>query len=390
MGNNKNECLGGFQMPLITRQKIEAYMEAVRLVKEDREVFFNGARTEVAESVVQHLDAGRLFEAGQQIVSAIEETLLRKLVRGKLREIVRKKKGGGGFVLYSPNQGKKKPPKPVADFPTKLQAKRAELQRFPPKDVAKLKRLRGEVDKLVKDPKKAKEKESEWAGKKKDGATKKRDDIATAKAAAKKESLQLIQSLVEGVLKEALFKEEEDGTSKWDERMAKLSRAALEADKKLQGLQKNIEKKAETVLTSAFSVIQKALKPRKMQTKSSGVKKDPNKQKTFLQFSVVIETSDVGPFYIYVDGNRPKIEMSDEAKQKLMKVLPETAKLLRAELITVQEDTLDQMTDVSAAVAKRDGYLDKLESKVDGFVAGLNGTEVSVLKSLLVNKYRGK
>lgn len=382
---NKNENVGGFQMPLITRQKIEALMEALRLERSDRALFFMHENAQVTRLIEAKIDEKKLIEAGQLVVSQIEENVVRQLVREKLREVVRKKKGGGGFTLYSPNKGKKKPSKPVGDFPTKLQAKRAELQRFPPQDVHKLKRLRKEVDRLQKDPKKAKEKESEWAGKKKDDASKKRDA-----AKDKKESLLLIKSLVESAINEALFQEEEDGTSKWDERMVKLSKGALEADKKLQGLQKNIEKKAETVINSAFSAIQKALKPRKMPAKSNGIKKDPQRQKTFLQFVVQMEGQDIGPFYVFVEGNRPKIEMSDEAKKKLMSVDPESAKMLRAELIMAQENVLDGMTDVTSAVQKRDSYLDKLEQKVDGFLSNLNGTELSVAKSLMVQKYRGK
>ena len=191
-------------------------------------------------------------------------------------------------------------------------------------------------------------------------------------------------------MNEALFREEEDAGSRWDERMVKLSKAALEADKKLQSLQKNIEKKGESTISTAFQIIQKTLKPRKMQAKSDGIKKDQSRQKTFLQFTITVDMTDVGPFYIFVENGKPKIEMSDEAKKLLMKIEAEKAKLLRAELITAQEDSLDIMSDIQDAVEKRDTYLDKLESRVDDFVSGLNATELTVLKNLLVQKYRGR
>lgn len=383
MSSKKNETnatggLIGYQVPLAAKRKIEAFMEAIRLAEADRAVFLANASEQAVNELSGFLDAGKMIEAAEYVVERIEESLIRSLVREKLREVVRKKKGGGGYALYSPNQGKKKPPKLVGDFPTKLQAKRAELQRFPPKDMAKLKRLRTQVDKMQKNPKKAQEKEASYTGKK------------AAKKDAKKESLTLIKSYVSSLMSEALFREEESGTSKWDERMVKLSKAALEADKKLQSLQKNIEKKTEGIISTAFQVIQRSLKPRKMQAKASGIKKDTGKQKSFMQFSISAENTDIGPFYVYVENGKPKIEISDEAKKLLLKILPETAKLLRAELITVQEDALDMMSDVDDAVAKRDSYLDKLESRVDDFVSGLNATELSVLKNLLVNKYRGK
>lgn len=95
----------------------------------------------------------------EKMKEKVAEQLVRMLVRRKIAEVVRKKAGGGGYVLYSPNKGKKKNPKPVATFPTKLAAKRAELARFPPKDPKKLTRLRKEVEKLMKDPKKRAEAE---------------------------------------------------------------------------------------------------------------------------------------------------------------------------------------------------------------------------------------
>ena len=160
MSNQKNEmtaggALIGYQMPLGTRRKLEAFMEALNLLESDRQLFFMHVSKACAESISKNLDEGKMLEASKIVVDKIEENLIRSLIREKLREVVRKKKGGAGYALYSPNQGKKKPPKSVGEFPTKLQAKRAELQRFPPKDMSKLKRLRHEVERLQKDPKKA-------------------------------------------------------------------------------------------------------------------------------------------------------------------------------------------------------------------------------------------
>ena len=84
-----------------------------------------------------------------------------------MKEVVRKKPGGGGWLLYAPNPGKKKGSSKKGEFPTKLGAKRAQLARFPPKDAYKLNRLRKEVDRLTKDPIAAKEKERKAKDKKK-------------------------------------------------------------------------------------------------------------------------------------------------------------------------------------------------------------------------------
>lgn len=368
--SNTTANLVGYQAPSSKKKKLEACMEALRLLDEDREILFYRIDEKFVDEVVGCLDAGDISTAGIKICEKIEENVLRKMISSKLSEVVRKKKGGAGFTLYSPNKGKKQPAKPVASFPTKIQAKRAELSRFPPKDTGKLKRLRKEIDRLQK---KGEKKPSDNDQVKKEQVT-----------------LESLYTKISNFVNEALFREEDDNSSQWDERMSKLSKSAIEADKKLQNLQKNIEKKSETTISSAFSSIQKALKPRKMTAKSAGTKKDLQKKKTFLQFSVDIDGTDVGPFFVFVENSRPKIEISDEAKQKLMKIEPEKAKLLRAELITAQEDALDGMSDVSDAISKRDGYLSKIEGGVDEFVAGLNALEISILKNLLVNKYRGK
>lgn len=384
---NVGSALIGFQVPPEARKKLEAAMDAFNLKNEDKTLLFFRLDEQFVSETVKKLDEGKLLEAGQSIADKIEENNVRKLVSEKLKEVVRKKKGGGGFTLYSPNKGKKNPSKPVGTFPTKLQAKQAELARFPPKDIAKLKRLRHDVERLKKDPKKAAEKEKDWMQPKK---AKAHHGAHHAPAKHRAEGIEHISEAVNRLINEALFNEEETEGSRWDERMSRLSKGAIEADKKLQGLQKNIEKKGESVIQTAFSAISKALKPRKMTAKSSGVKKDQARQKTFLQFSVDVNGSEVGPFYIFVENGKPKIEISAEAKAKMTKIEPENTKLLRAELITAQENALDMMDDVADAVSKRDGYLDKLESKVDGFVAGLNALEISVLKNLLVQKYRGK
>ena len=96
----------------------------------------------------------------------------------------------------------------------------------------------------------------------------------------------------------------------------------------------------------------------------------------------------VEPLYIHIDGGVPKIEVSGNAKAALTKVDPSAAKMFRAELVTVQEGILDEMDDLAKAINARDKYLSKLEVEVDSFVAGLSPLEISLLKNLLVKKYR--
>lgn len=461
MSNPKNEmgtgAVGGFQIPLGIKKRKNKVDELLSLnedLNEGHALSYLSSLDEAAgENIGKKLDSCEYNEVADHMRSHA----VRELVRKRVREVVRKKAGGGGFVLYSPNNGKKKAPKPVGEFPTKLGAKRAELARFPPKEPGKLGRLRREVDKLVKNPKKAAEKEKQAAAEKGTAKKKKpepkkesklheaqdtyktgdkvklaqdpgrRGEIATDKTMqrrgldyyqvkwthqndedpnfptvgsfqwvpedqlaaddnkAESTNESMFRRVVAHLLKESLFREEKTG-SEWDEYIGKLSGKALTGDKKFQTLQKNIEKRTENVLNTALGSIKKALK-KDVKLKDFGIKRSDD-GKTYTAFSAVMDNVEVGPVYIYVEGGVPKIEVSDGAKAALTKTDPDSAKLFRAELVTVQERVLDKMDDLTNAIDARDKYLVKVEGEVDGFVSGLTPLQVSMLKNLLVKKYR--
>lgn len=340
-------------------------------------------------------EAGVAGIVGYQEPMTDEQRMLavRELIRKKVREVVRKKAGGGGFSLYAPNKGKKGKAKAVGTFPTKLGAKRAELSRFPPKDPGKLKRLRKEVDKLQKNPKKAAEKEK--------AAAKQKGTDKGPKATFKKEATQVSEAVVRRMdfmhrrllahaiarsLRESLFREEHV-ESEWDEYIGKLSKQALAGDSKFQNLQRNITRKTDGILDDAFDSIRKAV-GKSAKLKNFGIKHDNQSGKTYLAFGAEFEDVTVGPIAIHVEGGVPKIELSQDAKVALTQADPDAAKLFRAELMTVQERVLDNMDDLQRVVQSRDKYLAKLESEVDSYVAGLTPLQVSLLKQLLVRKYR--
>lgn len=410
---------------------------------------------------------------------------VRELVKQKVKEVVRKKAGGGGYALYAPNPGKKGKAKPVGSFPTKLGAKRAELARYPPKDPGKLKRLRKEVDRLQKNPKKAAEREKAAAkqkgtdkgGKKeaivreagtpfaptstqsavkpppgvtihkdlpgfmtglkglpKDGPQRGKyitshmsdpgflaslqkhpqgkqlhqqlmgflNSRANAGPAGAKVSVSgqnesvtrradfyertIISKIISRSLTESLFREEKT-ESEWDDYISKLSKNALAGDNKFQNLQRNISKKTEGILDDAFNTIRKAV-GRDVKLKNYGIKHDSQSGQTYLAFGASFEDVTAEPIYLHVEGGVPKIDLSSNAKVALTKADPGKAKLFRAELVTVQERVLDNMDELSKSIQARDKYLTKLENEVDGYVAGLTPLQVSLLKQLLVKKYR--
>lgn len=385
--DKKNEtaaaAAAGFQIPIGIKQRKSKIDEILRKHPDLNEghalLFLSGLNEAATKDVEKALDAGNLDEVAVQM----RERAIRELIRSKIKEVVRKK--DGGFVLYSPNQGKKKNPKPVGSFPTKLGAKKAELARFPPRDPEKLQRLRKQVDRLLKDPKKRSEHERK-AQRQPDSDTKKEGREMVEAAIVSREILHSLLVARPKALREGLFKESAP-MNDWDAYIARMPEKVLGADKKFQSVTKNIAKKTEKVLNDALGAIRKAV-PKAVKMKSFGVKKDPNTKKTYLAFSAVIDNAEVGPIAIYTENGVPKVELSDEAKAALTKCDPKNAKAFRAELITVQERILDNEEELVKAIQARDKYLAKLEDEVDGFVAQLEPLQLSLLKQLLVKKYR--
>lgn len=371
----------GFSLPLGAKQrkeKLDDLLQKHRGEVDERHVlmYFNGMSDAEITQDCKDLDEGNYVP----VVSRMKEKVVREVVKHRVKEIVRKKAGGGGYVLYSPNRGKKKSPKKVGEFPTKLGAKRAELARFPPKDQSKLGRLRKSVDKMVKNPKTA------AAAAAKDAEVKAKGSHRVKGRGKKREGIELLHQAIQNAVNESLFHEEKVG-SDWDETIGRLSKQAVQGDSKFQNMQKNIQKKTESVLDDSFRVISKNVDKKAVKLKSFGIKKNDD-GKTYLAFSATMDNVEVAPIYIYVEGGTPKIEVSEQAKVALTKADPGNAKLFRAELVTVQERILDKMDGLEKAIGARDKYLTKLEDEVDGFVADLSSLQVSLLKSLLVKKYR--
>lgn len=315
------------------------------------------------ENVLRLVSDGRTDEADSLVDAVVRETIARGVVRGRIGELVRRKPGGGGWVLYAPNKKGKGEPKPVGNFPTRMGAKRAELSRFPPKELGKLKRLRKEIDRLQKDPKRRAEKELK----------------------ARRESVDIVSRAVV----EALFREETPGTKGWDEYVARLPARAMSDDRKLQRLQKAIERGSETAIGDATASVSKALRKHGFRVQVDGVKKDRQRQRAYAQFNVEHDGTTVGPFHVYVEAGLPKIEISDQARSAIGRLDRDVSRELRAELMTVQEDVLDHMDDVTRAIAARDKYLSRLEAQVDAVVSDMGGLEVCLLRNLLT-KRRGK
>ncbi len=313
---------------------------------------------------------------GQSPLSDEVREAVMNRVRARVMEIVRKKAGGGGFVLYGPNKGKKKAAKPAGDFPTRSAAKRAELARFPPKDPEALKRARAKLDKLAKDPeKRAKADAKDLTGSKKQ----KRTGAPARDRKAKKESI--VKAMAQQ-LAERLFHEDEVPGSAWDERIQGMDPEAIASDKKLAGLHKGIERASIGALSDGHKAMSKALR---------GIAKvtpgdhsfDPARKKMYIPCHLDVKGDEVGPIHLYVDGGHVKVEVSNDAREQIANLEPPVAKDLRGGLMTFQEDHLPKIDCACKAWGERDSYLDKLHGKLSKHLGGMSGVETHLAKELM-------
>jgi hypothetical protein len=369
---NVSGNVAGFQLPMGASPRKHKIKEALGLYGMNEAhamVFFRNAPAEIQERFLEALD----FMAYEDAAGMVKEQVLREAVRVKIREVVRRKEGGKGYILYAPNKGKKTASKPVGQFTTKLAAKRAELARFPPKDPQKLARLRKQVDKLMKDPKKRAESEHPTM------KSKKHETVELLHRAL------LAEAVVQGI-REGLFREEAPA-SEWDSYISKISDKAIKGDRRFQQIQKRLEAATKFAMAKAVKIIQKQLGG-DAKVKASSKTGTTEGGQVYIPFHIETPDARVGPIYLYVENGHPAIEMSDEAKTGLTKVLPGTAKAIRAAL-AMSGDNLNEVDDVSTVVGQRDAYLGKLEKQIDRMVAGMSPLQISLLKNLLVKKYRG-
>lgn len=332
-------------------------------------------------SATQESTAGGSIGAGpQRPLGELGLEAFRMLVNQRIQEIVRKKEGGGGYNLYSPNKGKKKTAKPVGEFPTRLAAKRAELARFPPKDPEQLKRARKRLDKLSKDPKKRQEKERQELSSKKP----RRSGKAAGERKARKEAL--IQRMA-AELSERLFREDELPGSPWDERIGGLHPDALSQDKKLHRFHQGMEKASLGALGDGHKTLAKVLRGI-AKVHPGDVGRDPDRGKMFMPMNLDVDGTEVGPVHLYIDGGHVCIEVSPEAREAIAGLDPVMAKDLRGGLMSFQEDHLPKIDKARSAWNERDTYLDKLHQRLEKTVGGLSPVELHLAKQMMAKRRR--
>jgi hypothetical protein len=332
-------------------------------------------RFQVAPAPNESTAGGSIGAGPQEPLSKEGLEMFRLMVNQRIQEIVRKKEGGGGYNLYAPNKGKKKNPKPVGEFPTRIAAKRAELARFPPKDPEQLKRARKRLDKLAKDPKKRIDKEkSELSAKKP-----RRHGKSAGERKARKEAL--VQRMA-AELSERLFREDEMPGSPWDERIAGLDPTI---DKKLHKYHQNMDRMSGMALGDGHRALTKVL--RGMAKVNPGdVMRDEERGKMFMPIMLDVDGDEIGPVHLYIDGGMMKIEVSPEAREQIGGLDPVVARDLRGGLMSFQEDHLPKIDRAKRAWDERDSYLDTLHKKLEKSIGGMSPTELHLARQLIRRK----
>lgn len=386
--------LSGFQAPLGAKVRRNAISECMKKSGDLKEghvlVFFKSADAVKKAQFFEALD----FMQYDIAADMIREQVVRETVRSKIQEVVRKKAGGGGYVLYAPNKGKKHGAKDVGTFPTKLAAKRAELARFPPKDPKKLQRLRKQIEKLMKDPKKRAEAERQAMMKHGNDTPHKPHRAGKARGHKVYETKILAKIIVKELksrisgprsLNEGLFKEEVQA-SQWDDFIKNVSSKVLDSDRGFQRIQKKLESATEQAMAKAVSIIQKQLGG-DAKVKASKKPGKTEEGESYVPFTISLEAASVGPIYLHVEHGRPTISISKEAKNSMTSISPGAARAIRG-AIEMSSDALAEMDMISSVIAERDQYFGSLEAKVDKMIANMSGLQLSMLKNLLVKKYR--
>lgn len=378
--------ISGFQLPLGAKDRKDEIDDCIRESRDINEAHVLVALKRMSEDKLREFYDALDLGLREQAADMVREQVIREAVRTKIREVVRKRAGGGGYTLYAPNRGKKKAAKPVATFPTKLAAKRAELARFPPKDPKKLQRLRKEIEKLLKDPKKRAE--AERRAMQQRGTDTPRHHAAGHARGKHFESKILARAIMVEAKKqmsEGLFREEAPGSA-WDEFVKKVSDKSIKSDRGFQKVMAKMDGETQTVLGKALKMIQREIGA-SARVKPMGVKKHQD-GRSYIGFKLETEDASVGPIYVYAQNGVPRVEMSDEAKAAVSKIEPATAKSIRAALSSAQ-DSLENVGNLQALTGERDAYLSNMEANLDKQISAMSPVQLSMLKRLLVKKYRG-
>lgn len=206
---------------------------------------------------------------------------------------------------------------------------------------------------------------------------------------AKKENfdIQKAKNLIKESVLTYMFEGPEDNDSThWDNLLSKFSKETVMSDPKLKNMLTDIAKAEVQTLVKAFNILRK-----NSELDIKGKKPEMNGETNELElpFSVTLKNSGAElQFSIRIENGKPIINIPDEVRDQLNQMSDPEAKLLRAELISVQEKEFNGLDDVAKTSAKRDAYLKKIENELNKDMGKMSAIELIILKDLLKSKFK--
>ncbi|MDP3763667.1 MAG: hypothetical protein Q8Q92_03400 [bacterium] len=307
-----------------------------------------------------------------------EQLVIQAKLKGKnIKEVVRKK--GSLFVLYDDSTN-------------------AEISAHRDREEAWEKqrgyRKRQSLEKQTKKKKKQKEKEHEKVTKQLFGG-KKRAVPAPGPVAQKEHLSQVFQSILlnENVLSYVFEQPGSTDVMEWDSFLKGLSKDAIMADDKLKKIITTLMKSEQRILQNSMRLVADRLSKAGFEVGKSKVSASPENGRLRGEFYVELfddgkDAKEILGFGLRIENGRPLLFLPNETKQKLNSMNTQNSKLLRSELLHIQETELDNIDDVVAATAKRDAYFTSLEKNMDKMMTDFSPVQLAVVKKLLKTKFR--
>ena len=205
----------------------------------------------------------------------------------------------------------------------------------------------------------------------------------------------LLKAIVGKVLSEgfiARINEEapqDEEAQNWDNFFDKLSDTVKLSDPQIKPLIEKIEGAKGKALKKASLMLKDTLeKTGSFLVSNIKVGKDPATKEWKLDFTITTKKGKKAlPMSVKLYNSKPVIFYPDPTIMELSKAGDNEAKVLKAELIHIQETELDNITDVLVATSKRNAHLDKLTKEVESKLKEMSGVEMAILKYLSKTKY---
>lgn len=275
----------------------------------------------------------------RQVVSEIkDEIVIRRAVRSKIDEVVRKTKDGKWAVYLPRKKGQKGKPKKIGEYGNKLLAKRKQLSvEGPTLSPRTRKRREKEIETLQKDP------------------------IARMGKKHEKEKKKKIDEV----------------------KVSEVPVDVMNADEQLKRLKQSSSNAQIKTLDDALRIVQSVL-PNGFKL-VGGVKE---KGKT--TFRIGVDDKSVGPYVIKVTDDGVKVEITKDAKNEQTEIDSKKAEAIEKTIAAAQSKLSAAKTPAADAGSAVQSYVDQVEKKQDDYLSSLSVLERYVLQRVIEDKFAPK